>query len=212
MFHVAKRLDVVHDCRAHVETEHGWEIRWFDPGITPFAFERLDQACFFATNVSASPAMDVNLDVESGAENVTSKEIVLARFFDGAFEDFRAFRKLTSDIDVGRAGIQGETGDQDAFQQLMRILVNDVAVFERAWLRFVGVADQIDRPFFVRLDEAPFKTARKSGPTATAQPRVFDFIDNFGSATSSALASILRNRHRAGNNRCLWSNLHVRCF
>ena len=42
VFHVAKRLHVVHDCRAHVETEDGWKIRWFDPGITSFAFERLD--------------------------------------------------------------------------------------------------------------------------------------------------------------------------
>ena len=114
--------------------------------------------------------MDVNLYIESGAENVTPKEIVLARFFDGTFEDFRAFWKLTSYVNVGRAGIQGETGDQDAFQQLMRIFVNDVAVFERARLRFVGVADQIDRPLFVRLDEAPFETARKSRPPRPRSP------------------------------------------
>src|SRR6266542_3277204 len=42
VFYVAKRLDVVHDGRAHVETEHSWEIGWLDPRITPFAFERLD--------------------------------------------------------------------------------------------------------------------------------------------------------------------------
>src|SRR6266536_1269265 len=62
----------------------------------------------------------------------------------------------------------------------MRIFASNVAVFERARLRFVGVADQIDRPLFVRLNEAPFKTARKSRPTATAQLGVFNFIDNFG--------------------------------
>jgi hypothetical protein len=117
--------------------------------------------------------MDINLDIESGAENVAPKEIVLACFFDGAFEDFRALWKLASYVNVGRAGVQGETGDQDAFQQLMRIFVNDVAVFERARLGFIGVADQIDRPLFVRLDEAPFETAGKSGPPRPRSPEFF---------------------------------------
>ncbi len=60
--------------------------------------------------------MDVNLHIKSGAENVAPKEIVLARFFDGVFKDFRALREFTSYVDIGCAGIQGETGDQDAFQ------------------------------------------------------------------------------------------------
>ena len=76
VLHVAERLDVVHDRRAHVEAEHGGKIGRLDPRIGALAFERFDQAGFFAADVSAGAAMDVNLDVEAGAENIFSEEIV----------------------------------------------------------------------------------------------------------------------------------------
>ena len=60
--------------------------------------------------------MDVNLGIEPGAENIFSKKVVFPRFFDGTFKDFRAFREFTSDLDVGRARIQRETGDQNSFE------------------------------------------------------------------------------------------------
>src|SRR5213595_103952 len=62
----------------------------------------------------------------------------------------------------------------------MWILVDDVAVLERAWLGFIGITDQIHRPLFVRFDEAPFQPARKTGAAAATQPRVLDFVDNLG--------------------------------
>ena len=37
--------------------------------------------------------------------------------------------------------IEGETGDQDAFEQLMRILVDDVAVLKGPGLGFIRVGD-----------------------------------------------------------------------
>src|SRR5262245_3904222 len=58
----------------------------------------------------------------------------------------------------------------------MRILMNDVAILERSGLRFIGVANQIDGLFLVRLDEAPFHPARKTGATSSAQARCLDFI------------------------------------
>src|SRR5436309_3329822 len=114
--------------------------------------------------------MDVNFDVKSGAENVMPKEIVFARFVNGAREDFRAFREFASYINIGRACIQCEARDQDSFEQLMGVFVDDVAVLERAWLRFIRVADQIDRFLLIRLDEAPLHPARETGASATAQP------------------------------------------
>ena len=82
MLHVAERLDVVDDRRAHVETEHGREIRRLDARIGALAFERLDQAGLFAADVGARAAMNVDLGVESGAEDVLPEKIVFARFFD----------------------------------------------------------------------------------------------------------------------------------
>src|SRR5205807_10528534 len=100
VFHRAQRLDVVHDCRTHVESEHGRKVRRLDPWISTFAFERFDQAGFFAANISAGPTVNVYIDIEPGAENVFAEKVVLARLFDRAFEDLRAFRKLASYIYV----------------------------------------------------------------------------------------------------------------
>jgi len=145
VFYGAQRFDVVHDRRAHVEAEHRREIRRFDSRISAFAFERFDQSRFFAADVGPGAAMDVNIDTEPGAENVTPKEIVFARFFNGALEDFRAFREFASYVNVGRARIQRETRDQDSFKQLMRIFVDDVAILERTGFGFIRVAGSIKK-------------------------------------------------------------------
>src|SRR5690348_4133831 len=60
----------------------------------------------------------------------------------------------------------------------MRVLVNDVAILEGARLRFIGVADQINRFLLIRLDEAPFHPARETGSAASTQTGVFDFVHN----------------------------------
>ena len=53
--------------------------------------------------------MNVNLDVKSRAQNIFPKEIVPARFFDGAFEDSRALREFASYVDVSGARVQRVT-------------------------------------------------------------------------------------------------------
>src|SRR5439155_13145029 len=119
-----------------------------------------------------------------------SKKIVCARFVDGAFDDFRAIREFAAYVDVGRARIERVTGDQNSFQQLMRIFVDDIAIFERTRLGFIGVTDEIDWPFFVRFDEAPFKTAGKTGSAAAAQPRVLDFVNDLAARQGERLRQL----------------------
>ena len=122
--------------------------------------------------------MNIKLHVESRTENIFAEKIVRARFFDGAFEDFRAFVKFSAYVDVCCPRVERVARDQHSFEQLVRIFMNDVAVLERARFGFIRVANQINRPFFVRLDKTPFQAAGKSGPAATAQPGVFHFVDN----------------------------------
>ena len=124
--------------------------------------------------------MNVNIDIEPGAKNVSAEKVVLVRFFDRPLQDLRTFRKLASYIYVRRPGTERETRDGDAFQQLMRIFVDDVAVLERARLRFVRIANQIDRLLLVSLDEIPFYTARKPGAATTPQTRCLHFVHDVG--------------------------------
>src|SRR6266403_2797371 len=134
--------------------------------------------------------MNVNIDVEPGAEDVFTEKFMLARFLDRAFEDFRAFWEFASYIYVRGPGVEREAGDRDSFEQLMRIFVDDVAVFERARLGFICVADQIDWLFLIGLDEAPLDAAGKAGASATTQPGVFDFIDNLGARHRQGLLQL----------------------
>src|SRR5437667_1156565 len=72
VFHRAEGLDVVDDRRAQVETEDGREVRRLDARIGAFAFERFDQAGLLAADVGARPAMDVDLEVVAGPEDVVA--------------------------------------------------------------------------------------------------------------------------------------------
>src|SRR5207247_517677 len=110
---------------------------------------------------------------------------------DGAFQDLRAFGKLTANVDVGRPGVESETGNKNAFNELMRILVNNVAILKRARLGFVGVADEINRFLLVSLDETPLYAAGKAGAAAAAQAGRFHFIDNFNPRHLNGLFQLL---------------------
>ena len=142
-------------------------------GYGAFAFQRLDQAGFFAANVSARTAVNVNLQIKSAAQNILPEKTVLLGLLDRLLQDLRAFRELTSNIDVGQSGIDREARDDHPFEQLMRILVDDLAVFECARLGLVGVANQINRFRLARPNESPFYAAGEPGAATSAQPRMF---------------------------------------
>ena len=146
VLHVAERLDVVDDRRALIKAEHGREIRRLDPRISALAFERFDQPGLLAADVSARAAMHVDLAVETRAENVLAEETAFARASASAFSRICApSGKLAADVDIGELRADREARDDHPFEQLMRILMNDVAILERARLRLVRVANQIDR-------------------------------------------------------------------
>src|ERR1700720_3270392 len=113
--------------------------------------------------------MNEDFDVKLGTEDILTQKRVLPRLLDCVLEDFRAFGKFTTYIYVSGVDIEGVTRDQDTFEQLVRVLVNNVAVLERAGLRFIRVANQIHRLLFVRLDKAPLHPGREPSATASAQ-------------------------------------------
>ena len=59
------------------------------------------------------------------------------------------------------------TGDHDAFDQLMRITLDQLAILERARLTLVGIAAEIARALIVLGEKSPFDPGRKS---CTAAP------------------------------------------
>ena len=96
-----------------------------------------------------------------------------ARFLERLLQNLRAFGELPADVNVREVRTHREAGDHHPLDQLMRILVNDVAILERAGLRFVRVADEISRLRSAGLDEAPLHAARKTRAAASAQAGLF---------------------------------------
>ena len=169
VLHVAKRFHVVDDGRAHVEPERRREIRRLDSRVGTLAFERFDQAGFLAADVGARAAVDVDFHVEAGAQHVLAEEIVGARLFDRPLDDQRRFREFLADVDVGRLRPDRVGRDHHALDELVRVLVENVAVLECPRLGFIAVADQINRLGVVRRDERPFHSSREACAAAAAQ-------------------------------------------
>src|SRR5690606_4549835 len=176
VLHVAEGLDVVDDGRALVEAEHRREVGRLDAGVGAFAFEGLDEAGLLATDVGAGAAVNVDLAAVTGAENVLADEALGLRLGDGFFKDTGAFGHLAADVDVGLLHVVGEARDHGALDQLVRILVHDVAVFERAGLGFVGVDDEVDGLAAFAINERPLEAAREAGAAAAAQAGFFDLF------------------------------------
>jgi len=56
--------------------------------------------------------------------------------------------------------------------------VDDVAVFKSARLRFVAVANEVNRLGVVRRNEAPLNAGGEACSTTTAEAGGFDFVDD----------------------------------
>ena len=156
VFDRAQSLNVVDDGGALIKAENRWKVRRLDARIGAFAFQGFDEPRFLAANVGAGAAMQVNFQMITTAQNVFPKEAVFARFLQGVFENGGALDEFAANVDIGEADVVCVRRDGHAFQQLMRILVNDLTIFEGARLRLIGVANKIDRFAAAAVDEGPF--------------------------------------------------------
>ena len=177
MFHVAEGFDVVDDRGTHVKAKHGREVRRLDPGISPFAFQGLNEAGLLPANVGPGPAMHINLKVIAAVEDVFAEETGRLGLGDCLFQHLPAGGELAADVEVGQLHPVGEAAEDHSLQQLVRILMDDLAVLEGAGLRFVRVADQIDRLRNLGgIDEAPLHPRGKTGAAASAQLALLHFL------------------------------------
>ena len=132
MLHMTKRLDVVDDGRAIVETEDRRKKGRLDPRVRTLAFQRLEQARFLAANVSSGTLMDEDIAVKTRPADVPADEAGGFGFGNGFFHDPGGFGKFAADVNVSKVHIECPSGDHHAFEKLMRILVQDITVFECA--------------------------------------------------------------------------------
>ena len=137
--------------------------------------------------------MHVHLQIVAGAENVFAEEIFRAGFLERLIQNLRAFGHFAANINVSQLHVIREAGDDHALDELMRILVDDLAILEGAGLGFVRVADQINRLAAATIHETPLETAGETGTATTAQTGDFHVFANlFGTGKFFAVRQILR--------------------
>src|SRR5207248_3656612 len=97
--HAGERLDVVDDGRAAEEPVGGRKGR-LDARVAALALERLDEARLLAADVGAGAAVDPDLEVEAGAEEVLDEEAPGGRLGDRALQPRRAVREPAAIVEV----------------------------------------------------------------------------------------------------------------
>src|SRR5688500_2716627 len=93
---------------------------------------------------------------DAGALDILADVSCLARFRDGRLQNARSQRELTPDIDVGRFRSDGVTGEDNAFQDLVRVPLDQLAVFEGTRFAFVRIAAQIAQALIILGQKSPF--------------------------------------------------------
>ena len=72
----------------------------------------------------------------------------------------------------------GQGGNQNAFNQLVRVELNQQPVFAGAWFRFIGIHNNVFRLVQLTGHKTPFHAGWKSCSTTTAQGGSFHFIND----------------------------------
>ena len=122
--------------------------------------------------------MPVDLEVASAAEDVFAKEAFGIGIADRFLHDYREIAVLTADVNVAAGRAHRQSCDDDAFDDGVRIVLEDQAVFAGAGLAFVAVAENIFR--FGRLlgHERPLHARGESRAAASAEGGVLDLVDD----------------------------------
>ena len=107
--------------------------------------------------------MNVNLQIIPALENVFTQKTSRLGFCQRCLENLPAFRKFTSDIQVGQFYPVGEAAQDHSLNQLMGILVDNLPVFESSGLGFIRITDQIDGLGHLRgIDKTPLCPRRET--------------------------------------------------
>src|SRR5947209_14448683 len=112
--------------------------------------------------------MHRKVEIEAAAENILSDEAGFARLRKRFHKYLVAALELAAYINERVVRLDCVGAQQNAFDNLMRRLFEQHAVFERPGFGLVAIADQIARPD-IRRQERPLLSGRKAGAAAPAQ-------------------------------------------
>ena len=111
--------------------------------------------------------MDGYLEIVIGAKDPAAEVATGIRLVNGRLHPPGRLRILPADVDEGVMNLIRDSGDDDSFDHLVGIALEQLAILEGPGLRLVCVDHEIGRPG--RGKEAPLEARRECRPSPTQQ-------------------------------------------
>ena len=132
--------------------------------------------------------MDMNLQIIAAVQDVFPEKTGGLGLGNRLFQDFPARGELTANVEVGQLHPVGEAAEDHPLKKLVRILVNDLPILERAGLRFVRIADEINRfGDLSGINEAPLHSGGEAGTSPAPELTLLHLISDGICALSKPL-------------------------
>ena len=167
--HNSNGFDIVHRGRAPIEASPRRERR-FHPRHTLAPLKAFQQCGLLTTDVSARAVVQIKIEIPTRASGILTQKPRVIAFVDRSLQSLTFANVLAANVDITRVGVHGERRDQTAFDQRVRIVAHNLAVFAGARLAFVSVDHQIRRATIAFLGhKAPLQTGGETRTTTATQ-------------------------------------------
>ncbi len=121
--------------------------------------------------------MHRHLEVEGTPENALSEISAGICLVDRLLNPSGWFRILAADVDERMVNLVGDGGDDDPFDHLVGIALEELAILEGPGLRLIAVDDQVGGSG--GRQKAPLQAGRESGAAPPQKTRALDHFDQF---------------------------------
>jgi len=152
--------------------------RWLVARLPALPLDRVEQSRLLAADVGSRAATELDVERDAGAHYIGAQESCRPSVFDGIPEAIVRERVLAADVEESSLRSGGEAGDRERLDHRERVALHDDAVFERAGLRFVRVADHVARRHRLLGDGLPLDARRKRGASPAEKLGVGDGLDD----------------------------------
>mmetsp|Transcript_33923 Transcript_33923/g.55363 ORF Transcript_33923/g.55363 Transcript_33923/m.55363 type:complete len:254 (-) Transcript_33923:192-953(-) len=122
--------------------------------------------------------VSMQLEAERAAHDLVAQIPGGTGFFQGRFKAFVDLEDLAVDVVVADRDAHRVGGDGHAFDDLVRVVHQDLTVLAGTGLAFVGVADEVFLARELAGHEAPLQAGRETGAAAAAQRGGLDLGDD----------------------------------
>src|SRR5262249_37374649 len=123
-------------------------------------------------------AMQIDLAVEAGSENVLAEITGLACILDRPFHHREQVIELAANVDVRGLRSDRIAADETPLDQQVRVALHQQVILEGTRLALVSMADdELGLRRFL-VDELPFESRREAGPAAATKTRLLHVVDD----------------------------------